>query len=263
MQINGQGGFVLNFIWVWNGKKIKQYMIVVIAAFFTAGILYVERSQVSVFSPAAEATAYYKAETNDKKIALTFNISWGEEKAIPILDTLKEEGINNATFFLSASWAERHPDIVERIVKDGHEIGSHGYRYENYPGWEEDKIRKDIQRAHQTLYELTNKTPKLLRPPNGNFDKRVLKIAEAQKYKLIHWSIDSKDYSNPGVEQIVSNVVENATGGDIVLFHASDRVKYTNTALPTIIGQLKKKGYSFVSVSELLASTDTKSKEIN
>ena len=252
----------MNFIWVWNGKKIKQYLIVVIAAFFTAGILYVERSQVTVFSPSTEATAIYKAETKEKKLALTFNISWGEEKAIPILDVLKENEINNATFFLSASWAERHPDIVERIVKDGHEIGSHGYRYENYPGWEDEKVRKDIQRAHQTLYELTNKSPKLLRPPNGNFDKRVLKIAEAQNYKLIHWSIDSQDYSNPGVEQIVSNVMDNASGGDIVLFHASDRVKQTHKALPTIINQLKKKGYSFVSVSELIANTDAKSEEI-
>ncbi|OIJ15488.1 polysaccharide deacetylase family sporulation protein PdaB [Anaerobacillus arseniciselenatis] len=252
----------MNFIWIWNGKRIKQYMIVVIAAFFTAGILFVERSQVTVFSPSTETSAIYKAEIKEKKVALTFNISWGEEKAIPILDVLKEKDINNATFFLSASWAERHPDIVERIVKDGHEIGSHGYRYENYPGWDDDKVRKDIQRAHQTLYDLTNKAPTLLRPPNGNFDKRVLEIAEAQKYKLIHWSVNSHDYSNPGTDQIVSNVMDNVSGGDIVLFHASDTVKQTHKALPTIINQLKSKGYKFVSVSELIANTDTKSEEI-
>lgn len=252
----------MNFIWVWSGKRIKQYMIVIIAAFFTAGILYVEGNQLTVFSPSAKASAIYKADTKEKKVALTFNISWGEEKALPILDLLKENGIDNATFFLSASWAERHPDIVERIVKDGHEIGSHGYRYEDYPQWEEDKIRKDIQKAHQTLYELTKKTPRLLRPPNGNFDKRVLKIAESQKYQLIHWSVDSKDYSNPGVEQIVKNVLENISPGDIVLFHASDRVKQTHQALPTIITELKKNNYSFVSVSELLASTNAKSEEI-
>ena len=252
----------MNFIWIWNGKKIKQYMIVVVAAFFTAGILYVEKSQLTVFSPTQEVNAIYKAQTNEKKVALTFNISWGEEKAIPILDILKEQGISNATFFLSASWAERHPAIVERIVKDGHEIGNHGYRYEDYPQWEEDKIRKDIQKAHQTLSELTNKAPRLLRPPNGNFDKRVLKIADAQKYKLVHWSVDSKDYTNPGVEKIVSNVIDHVSGGDIILFHASDRVKQTHKALPVILTELNKKGYNFITVSELLASTDTKSSEI-
>lgn len=237
-------------------------MIVVIAAFFTAGILFVERGQLVVFSPSAEVAAIHKAETKEKKMALTFNISWGEEKAIPILDTLKENGIDNATFFLSASWAERHPDIVERIIIDGHEIGNHGYRYENYPEWDDEKIRKDILKAHNTLQQLTKKPPKLLRPPNGNFDKRVLKIAENNNYTVVHWSVDSKDYTNPGVEQIVKNVVETAKSGDIVLFHASDRVKQTNDALPLIIKQLKQKGYSFVTVSELLAGTTTKSEEI-
>lgn len=253
----------MNFFWIWNAGKIKRNMIIVIAALFTAGILYAEKSQFSVFLPTEEVAAIYKSETAEKKIALTFNISWGEEKAIPILDILKENEINNATFFLSASWAERHPDIVERIVNDDHEIGSHGYRYENYPQWEDEKVRKDILHAQQVLYELTKKSPKLIRPPNGNFDTRVLKIAEAQKYKLIHWSVDSKDYNNPGVDQIISNVLDKVTGGDIVLFHASDRVKQTHKALPTIIEQLKKQGYSFVTVSELIASTDAKSEEIN
>ncbi len=252
----------MNFIWIWNGKKIKHYLIVIIAAFFTAGILYVEKSQFTVLLPIADANAIYKAETNEKKVALTFNISWGEEKVIPILEILKENRINNATFFLSASWAERHPDIVEQIVKDGHEIGNHGYRYENYPQWEDEKIRKDIQKAQQILSELSNKAPKLLRPPNGNFDKRVIKIAEAQKLKLIHWSIDSKDYTNPGAEVIITNVLDNISNGDIVLFHASDRVKQTHKALPMIINKLKNKNYQFVSVSELLASTNAKSSEI-
>lgn len=253
----------MNFIWVLNGKKLKQYIIIIVAAFFTAGILYVERSQITVFSPSDETLAIYKAETNEKKIALTFNISWGEEKAIPILDILKEKKIKNATFFLSGAWAERHPDIVERIVTDGHEIANHGYQYKNYPSWDDQKIKKDILRAHTTLQELTQKQPKLLRPPNGNFDKRVLEIAKSQNYTLVHWSIDSKDYTNPGVDVIVNNVVKEVDGGDIILFHASDRVKQTHKALPIIIDQLTNSGYSFASVSELIANTDTKTSEIH
>ncbi|MCD8500855.1 MAG: polysaccharide deacetylase family sporulation protein PdaB [Bacillaceae bacterium] len=253
----------MNFIWVINGKKLKQYIIIIVAAFFTAGILYVERSQMTVFSPNEEHSAIYKIDTNEKKLALTFNISWGEEKAIPILDVLKEKGINNATFFLSASWAERHPDIVERIVGDGHEIANHGYRYENYPTWDDEKIKKDINLSDSVLQELTGKKPTLLRPPNGNFDKRVLKVVESKDYTLVHWSVDSKDYTNPGVDVITDNVMNNVKGGDIVLFHASDTVKHTHKALPIIIDQLKKNGYTFVSVSELIASTETHSYEVN
>lgn len=253
----------MNFIWVVNGKKLKQYIIIIVAAFFTAGIIYVERSQVTVFSPNEEQSAIYKIDTNEKKLALTFNISWGEEKAIPILDILKEKEVNNATFFLSASWAERHPDIVERIITDGHEIANHGYRYENYPTWDDEKIKKDINHADSVLQELTNKKPTLLRPPNGNFDKRVLNIVESKNYTLVHWSVDSKDYTNPGVDVIVENVISNVKGGDIILFHASDRVKQTHKALPIIIDQLKRNGYSFASVSELIASTETQSYELN
>ncbi|MCP6379802.1 polysaccharide deacetylase family protein, partial [Klebsiella pneumoniae] len=82
-------------------------------------------------------------ETDSKDISLTFDISWGDERTEPILNTLKANGIKNATFFLSASWAERHPDTVARIVKDGHQIGSMGYAYKNYANLESSEIKKD------------------------------------------------------------------------------------------------------------------------
>lgn len=78
----------------------------------------------------------------------------GRQKAIPILDTLKEREIKNATFFLSAAWAERHPDIVERIMKDGHEIGSMGYNYTSYTSLETNEIRRDLLRAQDVLRNL-------------------------------------------------------------------------------------------------------------
>src|SRR5690554_5757426 len=122
----------MNFIWVWNAKKLKKFMIIAIAAFFTAGILYVDRTQIPVFTAKDTPVAIYKVESEEKQVALTFNISWGEKRAIPILDILKEHNIDNATFFVSAGWAERHPEIVERIVEDGHEIGSHGFQHKHY-----------------------------------------------------------------------------------------------------------------------------------
>ncbi|MGO4890158.1 polysaccharide deacetylase family sporulation protein PdaB [Anaerobacillus sp. MEB173] len=253
----------MKFFLIWNGKKVKQYMIIVVAALFAAGFLYIERSHLPVFSTADGPKAIHKVDTDDKKVALTFNISWGDTKAIPILDILKERGINNATFFVSAAWAERHPDIIKRISEDGHELGNHGYQHKNYPQLEDKNIRRDIQLAHDTLNKVSGKSPSLLRPPNGNFDKRVLSIAKSQGYTVVHWSIDSNDWTNPGVDAIVNNVMNNVKGGgDIILFHASDSVKQTHKALPIVIDQLKNHGYSFSSVSDLIASTDAKSEEI-
>ncbi|MFP9202910.1 polysaccharide deacetylase family protein, partial [Enterococcus faecalis] len=78
---------------------------------------------------------------------------------------LKANGIKNATFFLSASWAERHPDTVARIVKDGHQIGSMGYAYKNYANLESSEIKKDMNRAQTAFEKLGVKDIQLLRPP--------------------------------------------------------------------------------------------------
>ncbi|WP_216831050.1 polysaccharide deacetylase family sporulation protein PdaB [Alkalihalobacterium elongatum] len=251
----------MKFFFVLNGKKIKQLSIIIVAAFFTAGILFVERNEMMVFSTSDGPQAFYKAKTDEKVMALSFNISWGDQRALPILDILKDKNVQ-ATFFLSGAWAERHPDIVKRIIDDGHEVGNHGYQYESYPAWDDDKIKKDIRRSGQVLTDLTGKKPVLLRPPHGQFDKRVLNIADKLDYSIAHWSVNSNDWENPGVDKIVETTVKGASKGDVILMHASDSAKQTHKALPVILDQLKGNGYKFTTVSELIASTTTKSKEI-
>ncbi len=253
----------MNFFFILNGKKIKQTLIILVASFFTAGVLYIENGTTSVFSNEKGPRAIYKGEEKGKNIALTFNISWGDTKAIPILDELKNSGIKNATFFLSGSWAERHPDIVKRIIEDGHEIGSLGYNYENYTKMEDAKIRRDILKAQEVFNKMGIKKVTLLRAPTGQFNKNVLKIADTLGYTFVHWSIDSKDWKNPGVEEIVSNVVTKTKGGNIVLLHASDSAKQTEKALPVIIKELKQKGYSNLSVSDLISNAKASEKELN
>jgi polysaccharide deacetylase family sporulation protein PdaB len=253
----------MNFFYAINGKRLKQYFVVVIAALFAAAILFVDRGPQSVFSTDSGPKAIYKGNEENKKIALTFDISWGEERALNILKVLKDEGLTNATFFLSASWAERHPEIVEKIVESGYEIGSMGYRYKSYTEMEDHEIRKDISYAQQILEKVTGKRPTLLRPPNGHFDKRVLKITESLNLDLIYWSKNSDDWKNPGVEQIIRNATSNIEGGDIVLLHASDSAKQTAEALPIIINHIKQKGYGFTTITSIITNAESKSKEVN
>lgn len=253
----------MKFFLVFSGKKLKRAFIVIIAAFFTAGILYMENMQSFVFSTEEGPKAIYKGESKSNNIALTFDVGWGDDKTKPILDLLKNEKIKNSTFFLSASWAERHPEIVKQIIEDGHEIGSMGYHYKNYTEMKDEKIKRDIALADETLKKLGVKDLKLLRPPNGNFDKRVLKIAETYGYSVVHWSIDSKDYMNPGVDKVVTNVLSNVKGGDIILLHASDSAKQTEKALPLILKGIKNRQLTNISVSELISNTDIKNKEVN
>lgn len=249
----------MNFFFILNGKALKNIALILIAAFFTAWFLYMENiTQIPVFSAKDGPKAVYRGE---KDVALTFNIGWGDEKAAPILDVLKKENVKAATFFLSGSWAERHPDLVSRIVKEGFEIGSLGYNYVDYTELEDAQIAKDISKAQEVFTKLNVKDVKLLRSPTGHFDERALKIAKRYGYTFVHWRIDSKDWQNPGVKTIVANV-NKAEKGDIVLLHASDSAKQTAKALPLIVLDLHQKGLKLVTVSDMIANGEAKSKEI-
>ena len=166
-----------------------------------------------------------------------------------------------ATFFLAGSWAERHPDLVSRIVKDGYEIGILGYEYKDYRDLEDVKIGQDISKAQEAFRKLNVKNIKLLRAPTGHFDERTLKIANRYGYTVVHWSVDSKDWNNPGVPTIVKNV-NKAEKGDIILLHASDSAKQTAKALPLILKNIQQKGLKLISVSELIANGEASSREI-
>lgn len=253
----------MNFFWVLSGKRLKQSFIILVALIFAIGIYYTESENIQAFFPTeSEPSAIYSVKTDKKQVALTFDISWGEERTEPILEVLKKKGLKKATFFLSSPWVETHPDIVKKIVDMGYEIGSHGHRHDNYSGYTDEQIRTQISKAHQILQKATGKEPKLIRFPNGDFDKRVLKIADQMGYTTIQWDTDSLDWMNPGKEKIVKRVVEKAHPGDIILMHASDSCRQTHEALPEIIDTLKSKGYEFVTVSELIAGANTKIKSV-
>jgi polysaccharide deacetylase family sporulation protein PdaB len=249
--------------WIFNARRLKQYLIIFTAALFAVGIAWAERENITIFTSGKTGpAAFYKADTQEKKLALTFDISWGEQRTGPILDILEKKGVKKATFFLSSPWSETHPQIVKRIKDLGFEIGSHGHKHVNYSGLSDEEIKAQIGKADEILKKITGTSPKLIRTPNGDFDKRVLRVADSMGYSVIQWDTDSKDWKNPGTEQIVQNVLKKAHPGDVVLLHASDTCQQTHLALPTIIDQLRDKGYQFVSVSELMAGTNTNTKEI-
>ncbi|WLR51003.1 polysaccharide deacetylase family sporulation protein PdaB [Bacillus tianshenii] len=248
--------------YVLNGRKIKRSLILLLTALFTATFLYMNNLHLAVFSSGEEPQVFYRGEEKSKHVALTFNLNWGDEKALPILDILKAAEIDNATFFLSASWAERHPDIVKRIKEDGHEIGTLGYTYQNYTDYDVAKIKRDLSKAKEVFEKMEVRDIELMRTPTGGFNKEILKAVDSYDYTLVHWSIDSKDETNPGVKEIVNKTLIELKGGDVILLHASDSAKQTAKALPLIIKGMKKSGYSNIPISELIANTEASSKEV-
>jgi polysaccharide deacetylase family sporulation protein PdaB len=254
----------MNMFLVLSAKRLKSTFFIMLALFFAMGIFYAENKNMQVFFPIDPGpSAIYSVETDKKQVALTFDISWGEERTGPILDVLEQKGLKKATFFLSSPWAESHPDLVKRIVDMGFEIGSHGHRHDNYSQYNEEQIRTQISKADRILTEVTGKKPKLIRYPNGDFNKRVLRIADQMGYKSIQWDTDSLDWMNPGKEKIINRVLKRVHPGDIILMHASDSCRQTHEALPVIIDSLRKQGYEFVTVSELIAGSEVKMKAVD
>ena len=214
----------------------------------------------SVFS--GKLKPIYSTTVNTQAIGLTFDISWGEKTAEPILDILKQEGVH-ATFFLSSPWAEKHQKLVQRMVADGHEIGSHGNRHIDLNTLGAGAIEDEITTAQQVLEQVSGQKVRLIRAPNGAYDNKVISTANKLGYRVIQWSVDSLDWKRPGPSAVINNVLNGvrsgggANSGDIILFHASDSAPDTIEALPTVIQRLKTKGHTLIPVGQLLSQANS------
>jgi polysaccharide deacetylase family sporulation protein PdaB len=193
----------------------------------------------------------YSAKTDQKVVALTFDISWGQAMAPKVLDILKQENLK-ATFFLSGPWSKNHTELVSRIKNDGHEIESHGQAHVDLNTLGREGTARNISEAHAILQQMTGRAPTYIRPPNGAFDKNSVQAAKDLGYATVIWSVDSLDWKNPGVETIINRTTRLIHPGAIILMHASDSCKQTDQALPVVIRTLRQEGYTFVALDDLI-----------
>lgn len=189
--------------------------------------------------------------TSHKVAALTFDISWGTVMPPKILKILVENHVT-ATFFVSGPWAQTHAEFLKQVTHDGFEVESHGWAHVNYSGLSSQGVVENIMRANRVIQDITKVRPTFVRPPNGDFNTRSILAARSVGYTTVTWGTDSIDWMNPGVATIISRVVNRIHPGDIVLMHASDTCKQTDLALPTIIKDLRTKGYKLVTLKQLM-----------
>jgi polysaccharide deacetylase family sporulation protein PdaB len=217
--------------------------------FLTSSVVYVQAY--------GKQKPIYEIKTDKKIVALTFDISWGNKTPQPVIEILRENDVK-CTFFLSGPWVKQYPEIAKQIKADGHEIGSHGHRHIDYSKISKTEIKEEITKAHKNIKEVTGVDANLIRTPNGDYNDQVIEAIREINYQAIQWGTDSLDWMNPGVNTIIERVSNRAHPGDIILMHASDTCKQTPEALPTVIKNLKDKGYEFVFVSDLLKEADVK-----
>lgn len=198
----------------------------------------------------------YSSHMNDgNKIALTFDDGPHPQYTPLILDILREYNVH-ATFFLIGENAERNPELVRRILREGHEIGNHTYLHKNLKEHTSGGIYEEIAMAEEAILRIADQRTKLLRPPGGLYDKQVCETAHRLDYDIILWTVDTFDWKHPTSEEIVQTVESNVQCGDIILCHdfIGGAPSPTPDAIRKIIPDLLKRGYEFVSVSELIYS---------
>lgn len=228
-----------------NSKLIKLSIALVLALFTFLSF--------SAQSEAATSKWVTKGSTSSKVIALTFDDGSDGTNIQKILDALSANKVK-ATFFLTGSGAEKHPQAIKNIVAKGHQIANHSYSHPDFTKLSASQIKAELDKTEATIKKITGKSTKpLFRAPFGYTNPAVLAaVGNAGYSHTVHWNIDTVDWKGVSAASITNKVVNNVVPGTIVLMHTGAGASGTPGALPGMISKLKAKGYSFVTVSEIL-----------
>ncbi|MFH9037829.1 polysaccharide deacetylase family protein [Streptomyces sp. NPDC017966] len=194
-----------------------------------------------------------------KCIALTFDAGPSEHSA-RLLDILKEEQVPATFFLLGRRHIERYPELVRRMADEGHEVANHTWTHRRLTELEPDEIREELERPNEEIERLTGRRPTLMRPPQGRTDDTVHDISRELGLSEVLWSVTAKDYTTTDSGLITRRVLAKASRDGIILLH--DLYDGTVPAVPGIIAELKKRGYVFVTVPQLLAPGEAEPGEV-
>lgn len=185
-----------------------------------------------------------------KCIALTFDAGPGPHTP-QLLDILKEKKVHATFFLLGKNHVIPHPDLVKREADEGHEIGNHTWTHERLDKLPADKIREELVRTQDAIKAVTGRTPTLMRPPQGGTNDTVHEVTKSLGLSEVLWNATASDYKTTDTELIGDRILKQATRDGIILLH--DIYDGTVPAVPRIIDELQARGYTFVTVPQLLA----------
>ena len=200
----------------------------------------------------ADVKVYRSVPTGDKRIALTFDDGPHPSLTPRILEILDRFGIQ-ATFFMVGQNIIYYPEAAKMVIERGHEVGNHTFTHPHIAGLDERGIMDEISKCEDSLEELCEYRPHLLRTPQGAMTPSLEKCLQEDDYILVLWSLDTRDWEIKNTACVAQTVLSRVQAGDIILMH--DYIGYhskTPEALEIIIPKLLSQGYEFVTVSALL-----------
>jgi len=201
--------------------------------------------------PQGGGISFSRVSVSSPYVAMTFDDGPHPQNTPRLLDMLRARNIK-ATFYMIGANVEMYPDVVRRVAAEGHEIGVHTWDHRLLTKMGDDEVRSEISRTRDAIIRAAGVQPRTLRPPYGALLQRQREMVYNEfGYPTILWSVDPFDWKRPGPAVVTSRILAGTTPGAIVLSH--DLHSQTVDAMPATLDGLLRKGYRFVTVSQLLA----------
>lgn len=176
---------------MYKEKKIKIKVISLLSLLIVVmGISLIGKNFYrGAFAPASKKLPIYAVSTTEKKMSITFDVNWGEDKSKEILDILDKYNVK-ATFYIIGLWCDDYPEMVKEIYSRGHEIGNHSNKHPDYVNLSKEAILKDVEIANAKIMALTGEIPKTFRFPSGSYNDLAVETVEGMGLKTIQWDVD-------------------------------------------------------------------------
>lgn len=196
----------------------------------------------------------YIGNTNKKIIYLTFDNGYEQGYTAEILDILKKKHVP-AAFFITGHYLQDQPELVKRMVKEGHIIGNHSWHHPDMTKISDKRFKEELDSLKKGFTSLTGeKQMNYVRPPRGIFDNRTLRLSKQYGYTSVFWSFAYKDWvvdDQKGADYAYKSIMKRVHPGAIMLLHTVS--KDNAEALGKVIDDLRKQGYQFKSLDYLMA----------
>ena len=174
---------------VLNMLPRNALIVLLVAVFGIAGLFVVPKAVTVSNSVDGRELPIYCVETEEKKVALSFDAAWGNEDTGKILEILKKHDVH-VTFFMTGGWVESYPEDVKAILAAGHDLGNHSENHKNMSQLSNEQKEQELQKVHEKVKTLTGYEMFLFRPPYGDSDNAVVQTAQKCGYYTIQWDIE-------------------------------------------------------------------------
>ena len=238
-------------------RKLKIFLNIIILLVIVCVSITYSKNNIMASTNNISKHPIYSVDTEDNVVCITFDVNWAEKDNLSVILDLLDKYNVKGTFFIMGGWAdysEENANKLKDIAERGHEIGNHSYMHPSFSKINEQKMEEEILKTDETIRKYTGRDTVLFRFPSGDYNGNSVKKVNSLNHYAIQWDDDSVDWKELGADIEYNKIMKKIHPGAIMLFH--NNAKYTPQNLERIIIELKKQGYEFKTVGEIIYTED-------